>query len=191
MSCNEQPCIRNGVTYPDLISPIYYIETFQIDSPRVALIDSVPYIFSLENMVPFEDKQDFLGQKGVIRYLTPDLFSHRQIYSITTEDHKKRSKSVSGIVEENSFYFDEMFIQDNSLNNLPVYKFVFEPERFILTFISEIDSVIGDGDQIFDIQFSNDYSLAMAPLFSESDLKRINELWYRKLHGRELDWSRY
>jgi hypothetical protein len=113
------------------------------------------------------------------------------MYSIPTFKHKNRSKSVGGIVEENSFYFDEMFKSDDSLGTIPVFKFVFEPERFILTIISDIDSVFVDEDQILDVLFSSDYQLALAPIFNKSDLKRINELYYRWINGRELDWSKY
>lgn len=191
MSCNEQPCIRKDVTYPDLISPIYYVDFIQIDSPRIAFVNSVPYIFSSEKVMLFEDEQDFLRQKGVIRYLTPNLLSHRYINYLNIYDTKKRTKWFDDIVIENKFYFDEMFLPDDSLGNIPVYKFAFEPEGFVLTLISEIDSVIADGDQIYDILFSNDYSLALAPILSKGDLRRINELWYRRLHGRDLDWGRY
>ncbi|MCL2073389.1 MAG: hypothetical protein FWH18_05700 [Marinilabiliaceae bacterium] len=32
---NTKPRIRKDVNYPDVISPMYFIETFEIDDPRV------------------------------------------------------------------------------------------------------------------------------------------------------------
>ncbi len=194
VSCQNQPRIKNDITYPDLISPIYYIDTFQIISPRIAIVDSVSYIFSLEKLMPFEDKEDFLRQRGVIRYLTPNLHWHRVIDYMEIYEHQNWKKTFSSLATQNEFEFEEMYLPDDSINNFAVYKFVFEPETFLLTFICSVDSVIkpeGVDDVILDIVYTKDYMLALAPIFSKRDLRKINELWYHRLHGRELDWSKY
>lgn len=194
LSCDDRPYIRKHIEYPDMISPIYYIDTFQIISPRVAIVDSVPYIFSLEKIEPFENKEDFLDHKNVIRYFTPDLHFFRSIYYLTIYGRKNWEKTFRYMLVQNEFYFEEMFLSDDSINNIPVYKFVFEPETFLLTLISPIDSLIrqeGHDDVILDIIFTKDYFLALAPIYSERDLKKINELWYYHLWGEDLDLSKY
>ena len=182
LSCNDQPHIKKDIEYPDLISPIYYIDTFQIITPRVAIVDSVPYIFSLEKMEPFEDKEGFLDQKGVIRYFTPSLHFFRIIYYIEIYERPNRKKTFSYMMSQNEFYFEEMFLPDDSLNDIPVYSFVIEPKTFLLTLISPIDSLItqeGHDDVILDIEFAKDYFLALAPIYNKKDLKKIYELSYR------------
>lgn len=196
VSCNRnnQPRIKEGLTFPDLISPIYYIDTFQIISPRIAFVDSVPYIFSLEKLMPFDSKKEFLKQKGVIRFLTPDLHFHRVIVYLKIYEYGNWKKTFENLATQNEFYFDEMFLPDDSLKNIPVFKFAFEPEKFLLTSIASIDSVvtaIGHEDSILDIMFSQDYMLALAPIYSKQDLKKINQLWFRRIHGRDLNWRDY
>lgn len=200
LSCNDQPRIGKGIVYPDMISPIYYVDTFQIKSPRIALVDSVPYIFSWEKMMPFEDKEDFLNQKGVIQFLTPELHMNREITYLEIYEFQNSKKTFVGLAEENEFYFDELFLPDDSLKNIPVKKFVFEPEKFLLTLISTKDSLIKPkgleyndpaNDVVLDVIFSKDYILALVPIYSKQDLRTINELWYRRLHGREIDWNDY
>lgn len=194
LSCDDRPHIKKDIEYPDLISPIYYIDTFQIISPRVALVDSVPYIFSLEKMEPFESKDDFQDHKSVIRYFTPDLHFFRSINYLKIYEHQDWEKTFRYMMVQNEFYFEDMFLSDDSINNIPVYKFIFEPETFLLTLISPIDSLIrqeGHDDVILDIIFTKDYFLAIAPIYSEHDLIKINELLYRRRHGIDLDWSKY
>ena len=190
VSCNinDQPNIKKGLEYPDLISPIYYIDTFQIISPRVAIVDSVPYIFSLERMIPFEDKKDFLNQKGTMRFLTPDLNSIRSIEYLKIHEYQNWKKSLRYLSYQNEFYFDEIFIKDDSIQNIPIYTFLFEPECFILTFFATIDSVvtpIGHDDSLLEIMYSKDYLLALIPIYNKGDLKKINKLEYQRMHSRE------
>lgn len=194
VSCvfDRQPYIEKDITYPDGISPIYYVDTFQIISPRVALVDSVPYIFSLESIEPFEDQDDFINQKGVISYLTPDLHFYRLIYYFKSQNYKNNKKTFATIAEQNDFYFEEMFILDDSLKIIPVYKFAFEPDYFLLTLISRIDSfVMPYDDAISDVIFTKDYFLALTPIFNKRDLRKINNLYFRQLHGRDINWRDY
>jgi hypothetical protein len=115
LGCLEQPRVKKDIAYPDLISPIYYIDTFQIISPRVALVDSIPYIFS--GIMPFEDKEDFLMQKGVVRYLTPEMNYYRAIYYVKIHEYKSLAKSLYLLMYQSEYYFDEMFFQVDSINN--------------------------------------------------------------------------
>lgn len=196
VSCkrDNQPRIKEGIAYPDLISPIYYIDTFQINSPRIAYIDSVPYIFSLENMVPFKDKDDFLKQKGVIRFLTHHIHSIRTIYYLGIYEDQNWQQSFQYLMTQNDFYFEEMFVPGDSIKDIPVYKFAFEPDKFLLTLFSSIDSVVtayGHDDSILDILYTKDYTLALAPIYTKQDLKKINNLWFRQIHGRDINWRDY
>jgi hypothetical protein len=184
--CLEQPRIKKSKVYPDLISPIYYIDTFQIISPRVAIVDSIPYIFS--GVMPFEDKEDFLMQKGVVRYLTPEMNFHRAIYYAKIHEYQNVSKPLYLLMNQNEFYFDEMFFRTDSIENIPVFKFVYEPETYLLTLISTIDSVImdaGHDDVIMDIMFAKNYILALAPIYRKQDLRKINELWKHRNYSSE------
>jgi hypothetical protein len=191
-SFDKQSHTEKDIRYPDWISPIYYLDTFQIISPRVALVDSVPYIFSLESIEPFEDHDDLINQKGVISYLTPDLHKFRLMFYRKSHEYQDFNTIFPAIAERNSFYFEEMFLLDDSINSIPVYKFVFEPEYFLLTSISRIDSFIMPSDCVIsDIIFSKDYFMALAPIFNKRDLRKINNLWFRRHHGRDISWRDY
>jgi hypothetical protein len=190
VNCTNQPHIKEGVIYPDLISPIYYLDTFQITYPRVAIVDSLPYIFSLEKTLPFANKEDFINQKGVIRFLTRELHFIRTIAYVGIYKHQNWEKTFQDLVTQNEFYFDELFIPDDSLNSIPVYRFAFEPQSFLLTLIAPIDSAItapGHEDSILEVFYSKDYYPAIIPLYNKQDLKQINKLYYRLLHGYDMD----
>ena len=197
IGCNNVPHIRKDVTYPDVISPIYYIDTFQIKSPRIALVDSVPYIFSLEELEPFENKEDFIKQKGVIRYLTPDMHSDRGIGYIDVYKTSNTNKSFYDLASQIEFDWDELFIQEKCIKNIPIYKFAFEPKTFLLTIIStkynqDMQVLPAEGDCYFvPAVFSMDYILAIKPIYSKQDVKKINKLCYSYLWGEDPDWTYY
>lgn len=194
VSCiyDKQPNTERDMRYPDWISHIYFVDTFQIISPRVALIDTVPYILSLESVETFEDLNDFIKQKGLIKYLTPDLLYYRLMFYSKSHECQNTDISFATLAEQNSFYFEEMFLLEDSINGIPMFKFEFEPEFFLLTLITPIDSFIMPyDDAISDIIFGEDYFLAIAPIYNKQDLRKINNLWFRRLHGREISWRDY
>lgn len=190
VSCNynDQPQIKENIIYPDLISPIYYIDTFQISAPRIAIIDSLPYIFSFNNNVSFSNKEDFINHKGLIRFLTPELHFFRTINFIKIHEHKNWERTFQDLAIQNEFYFEELFLKDDSLFGIPTFRFAFEPQTFLLTLIAHIDSMdtaMGHEDSIFEIFFSKNYKLALAPIYNKQDLKKINKLWINKLKDSE------
>ena len=199
--CNDIPRIKKGVTFPDLISPIYYMDTFQIKSPRIAIVDTVPYIFSLEKLEQFENKEDFIGQKGVVRYLSSEMHSERYSGFLGIYDTSKASKSFSDLAYSSLFEFgfdmDELFLPDEDIKEIPVYKFAFKPETFIFTIIStkfNMDQYVlpAKGDCYFEpAVFSKDFILAISPVYSKRDLKKINKLYYQWFHGEDPDWTYY
>lgn len=183
-NCDDHPQIKQDIKYPDLISPIYYIDTFRIVDPRIAIIDSVPYIFSFNSGENISTKDDFFNQKGLIPFLTPHLHSYRTIDYLKIYGYDERKKTFQDMVTQSEFYFDELFLEDDSLLGIPIYRFAFEPQMFLLTLIAPIDSgrtAIGHEDSILDIYFSKDYNLALAPIYTKKDLKKINKLWINKL----------
>lgn len=183
-NCDDHPQINQDIKYPDLISPIYYIDTFRIVDPRIAIIDSVPYIFSFNDVETFSTKDDFLNQKGLIPFLTPHLHFYRTIDYLEIYGYDERKKTFQDMVTQSEFYFDKLFLKDDSLFSIPINRFAFVPEMFLLTLIAPIDSVktaIGHEDSILEIYFSKDYGLALAPIYTKKDLKKINKLWISKL----------
>ena len=204
VGCNDIPRIRKDVTYPDLISPIYYIDTFQIKSPRIALVNSIPYIFSLEKLEEFENKEEFIEQKGVIRYLTSDMHSNRYSGYLDVYETLMTDNSFSDLAYRNEFDFgfglEELFLQDENIKDIPVYKFAFKTETFLLTIIStkyhkemEISPIDEDKDGCYSYPavFLKDYMLAIVPVYSKRDLKKINKLYYRSINGKDPDWTYY
>jgi len=200
--CNDLPHRGREVTYPDLISPIYYVDTFQIISPRIALVDSVPYIFSLEQFEQFENKEDFIKQKGVIRYLTPEMHSLRfsgylDIHKNPISDRKPFQSLAYQCGFEFGFDLEVLFLPDGDIEVVPIYKFAFKPRTFILTIVStkfHLDMYVYpiEGECFFvPAVFSKDYILAIAPIYSKRDLKKINKLHYQWLLGEEPDWKYY
>jgi hypothetical protein len=191
--CNKIS-LNQDITYPNVISPIYYIDTFQIKYPRIAFIDSVAYIFSLDKLEPFKNKEDFINQKGVIQYLTQDMHDYR--YTGYLDAIHKRGitecNSFSDLARENNFYWNELFSSCENIEDISVYRFVFEPKTFLLTIIS--DKYHGDlqirpieemPDSCYSIPaiFSMNYSLAIMPIYNKIDLKKINALYCRYLYG--------
>jgi|BioPla2DNA2_1021312.scaffolds.fasta_scaffold91787_1 hypothetical protein len=192
--CNIISSDQDITTYPDVISPIYYIDTFQIKSPRIAFIDSVAYIFSLDKLEPFKSKEDFINQKGVIQYLTMDIHVDRYIgYLGAFHKREKGCNSFSDLAQENDFYWDELFSPCENIEGISVYRFVFEPKTFLLTIISDDFNVELDilpleesPDSCYSVPavFSMNYSLAIMPIYNKNDLKKIKALYYRYVYGK-------
>jgi len=190
--CSSQHNMAPGLIYPDMISPIYYLDTFQIRKPMVAFIDSEPYMISesiLENML---NKNDLLEKKGVVRYLTQDLVAYKALdyIRISNTSNKTNRKSLYYLQSSNEF----INIEDNlkfvdSLKGVAIYRFDTDPQSFILTLITKKDSVIINHDVVLGVEYSNDYMLAIAPLYSKRYLKEMQKFYYRRLNGKEPDWT--
>ena len=199
VGCNDvdEPHIKKNVTYPDLISPIYYIDTFQIESPRITFLDSVPYIFSLKELEQFENEDDFIKRKGVIRYLTPDMHSDRHIGYLGVYEISKKDKSLQSLVYSDSYYWNDVLLPIENIKGMPIYKFVFEPETFLLTIISK---EFNTDMQVLSIEgncsfvpafFSKDFILAINPIFSKRNWEKINKLSYRRIYGKKYHDERH
>ncbi|WP_418408739.1 hypothetical protein [Alistipes sp.] len=191
MSCSGRPHMKPGASYPEMISPIYFLDTFQIRNPLVAFIDSEPYIASASILKDSLDKKGLLARKGVIRYLTDNLASDKtwdyvKIYNDTPKADRRSFYSLQSMnefiyIEDNLKFFD-------SIKGVAVYSFDIEPQNFLLTLIAREDSLItsrgGEGDLandvILGVEYSNDYMLAIAPLFSAKNRKILNQRYVEK-----------
>lgn len=183
--------MKPGASYPEMISPIYFLDTFQIRNPLVAFIDSEPYIASASILEDSLDKKGLLARKGVIRYLTDDLASDKtwDYVKIYNDTPKADRRSFYSLQSMNEF----IYIEDNlkfvdSIKGVAVYCFDIEPQNFLLTLIAREDSLItsrgGEGDLandvILGVEYSNDYMLAIAPLFSAKNRKILNQRYVEK-----------
>lgn len=173
--CSGQPRIRTEVTYPEMISPIYYLDTFQIHKPLVVYIDSEPYITSEEVFNRVADKTTLPKTHGVARYFTPMLNDYRSWgYIAAYEEPRFFNKSLSNLWYQNDFlYFERNLKLLDSVQGVAVYRFDREPQNFLLSLIAT--EVYEDtlGDVIYGVEYSNDYMLAIFPLFSRKDREAI------------------
>lgn len=173
--CSGQPRIRAEVTYPEMISPIYYLDTFQIQKPLVVYIDSEPYITSEEVFNRVADKTTLPKTHGVARYFTPMLNDYRSWgYIAAYEEPRFFNKSLSNLWYQNDFlYFERNLKLLDSVQGVAVYRFDREPQNFLLSLIAT--EVYEDtlGDVIYGVEYSNDYMLAIFPLFSRKDREAI------------------
>lgn len=192
MSCSGQPHMKPELVYPEMISPIYFLDTFRIEKPVVAYIDSEPYITSESIIKDSLDKDKLLEQKGVIRYLTQNLASNKawdyvKIYNNTRKTNNRSLYSLQ-YVNEVIFIEDNLVFLD-SLKGVALYRFDLEPQNFLLTLITKKDSLLvgfsssgGNlaNDAIMGVEYSNDYMLALAPLYSKAIRKLLNQRYLDK-----------
>lgn len=193
--CAVHPHLRSGITFPDVISPIYYLDTFQIRNPVVVYINSVPYITDEAILRDTIDNKPLEERKGVVRYLTRNLSIVKS--GVYYDIYKINSKEIRKSYYTQQYENDRLFIEDNlfisdSINGLPVYRFDLKPQNFLLTLVARTEHTIpyieGWGEEVpFNISpsdkftlandvidgfvFSQDYILALAPLFSKKDQK--------------------
>jgi len=196
IGCDPNPRIKKKNIYPSNILPIYFIDTFQIKTPRVAFVNSIPYVFSLDNIKSFESKEEFIEKRGVIRYLTYEMYNSRRyvnndIYinswfdmvlyksmqSIYRKENRKKDFNIN--IDENicmnigySLIFDSIF------NEIPVYRFIFEPEKFILSLINT-DSVYNEFQYDYPYVTSKNYTLSLLPIYNKKSIKKSEELFLR------------
>ena len=173
--CSGRPRIRAEVTYPEMISPIYYLDTFQIHKPLVVYIDSEPYITSEEVFNRVADKTTLPKTHGVARYFTPMLNDYRLYgYNGFYEASRLLNKSLRNLWYQNDFlYFERNLKLLDSVQGVAVYRFDRQPQNFLLSLIAT--EVYEDtlGDVIYGVEYSNDYMLAIFPLFSRKDREAI------------------
>ena len=138
--CSGQPRIRAGITYPEMISPIYYLDTFQIQKPLIVYIDSEPYITSEAVFDSVADKTALRETRGVVRYLTRDLALDRaKNYSFIHKEPKRklfRKKTSYSYLRNVSFCNIEKHFQFlDSGQGVAVYRFKFKPRDFFLNLL--------------------------------------------------------
>ena len=173
--CSGRPRIRAGITYPEMISPIYYLDTFQIHKPLVVYINSEPYITSEEVFNRVADKTTLPKTHGVARYFTPMLNDGRLYgYNGFYEASRLLNESFSDLWYQNHFlYFERNLKLLDSVQGVAVYRFDREPQNFLLSLIATEVYKDTVGDVIHGIEYSNDYMLAILPLFSRKDREAI------------------
>ena len=178
--CSGRPRIRAEVTYPEMISPIYYLDTFQIHKPLVVYIDSEPYITSEAVFDSVADKTALRETRGVVRYLTRDLAMKRaRYYFLIYKEPKRlfRKESFYRLAKDASVYSVEKNFQFlDSVQGVAVYRFKYKPRNFLLTLISAEEYKDSRGRFIFGEEYSNDYILAMLPLYSREILPILDSI---------------
>lgn len=188
-SCAWHPHLEAGLSYPDMLSPIYFLDTFQIREPVVvAYIDDIPYITTEAILRDTLDKTPLAERKGVIRYLIQVVTLDKIRDYI--EIHKNLNNNFLYAYQRKNELINEglnLLFMD-SINGMAIYRFDLQPRNYLLTMITKKDSMImthggvGDlaNDVIIGVEYSNDYMFALSPLFSRKDRKTLLK--------REFDW---
>ena len=137
--CSGRPQIEKGVNYPDMISPIYYLDTFQIQKPLVVYINSIPYITSEEVFNRVTDKTNLPKTRGVIRYLTSVHTSNRAytylcIYKVPNRFFNQPFEILQS--QNNYAFFGRNLKLIDSVQGVAVYRFDRKPRTFLLTLIT-------------------------------------------------------
>lgn len=174
--CSGRPQIKKGVNYPDMISPIYYLDTFQIQKPLVVYINSIPYITSEEVFNRVTDKTNLPKTRGVIRYLTSDLRinkkdTYRCIYKVPNRFFNQPFEILHS--QNNYVSFGTNLKLIDSVQGVAVYRFDRKPRTFLLTLITTEEYEDRLGDIVEKVEYSNDYMFAIAPLFSKKDRRAL------------------
>lgn len=178
-------------TYPNMISPIYFLDTFQIQKPIVIYLDSHPYITTDSILMSADNIQELKERKGVVRYLTENLACNKtwDYIKIYNNTRKTDRRSFYAMRYQNEFlYIEDNLIFRDSVQGVATYRFRIEPQNFLLTVITKQDSLItsqgGTGnlanDVILGVEYSTDYMLAIAPLFSKKNRKILNQQYVDK-----------
>ena len=175
--CSGRPQIEKGVNYPDMISPIYYLDTFQIQKPLVVYINSIPYITSEEVFNRVTDKTNLPKTRGVIRYLTSVHTSNRAytylcIYKVPNRFFNQPFEILQS--QNNYAFFGRNLKLIDSVQGVAVYRFDRKPRTFLLTLITTEEYEDRLGDIIEKVEYSNDYMFAIAPLFSKKDRRALH-----------------
>ena len=179
--CSGRPQIREGFNYPEMISPIYYLDTFQIQKPLIVYIDSEPYITSEAVFDSVADKTALRETRGVVRYLTRDLALDRaENYSFIHKEPKRKlfhkKTSYSYLCNVSFCNIEKHFQFLDSVQGVAVYRFKYKPRNFLLTLISAEEYKDSRGRFIFGEEYSNDYILAMLPLYSREILPILDSI---------------
>lgn len=124
------------------------------------------------------DKTALRETRGVVRYLTRDLALDRaENYSFIHKEPKRKlfhKKTSYSYLRNVSFCNIEKHFQFlDSVQGVAVYRFKYKPRNFLLSLIAT--EVYEDtlGDVIYGIEYSNDYMLAILPLYSRKDREAI------------------
>lgn len=174
--CSGRPQIEKGVNYPDMISPIYYLDTFQIQKPLVVYINSIPYITSEEVFNRVTDKTNLPKTRGVIRYLTSvhtsnRAYTYRCIYKVPNRFFNQPFENLQS--QNNYAFFGRNLKLIDSVQGVAVYRFDRKPRTFLLTLITTEEYEDRLGDTVEKVEYSNDYMFAIAPLFSKKDRRAL------------------
>ena len=192
VGCDEKPRIRKDVKYPDLISPIYFLETINISSPRVALVDGTLYIFSLDCLESFDTKEEFIEQECVLPYSDVNILMYSVYNEIYDIHNSKKSLYNFDFIINSNYWNYELFIPENNNNKVvAIYKFAFEPETFFLLLtgvttslkymysdlnISYITEEDHKNSLNKEYEYKKDYSLSLLPKYRKRDMKMIDQI---------------
>lgn len=182
VSCSNELHKRCGMKFPDCISPVYYLDTIQIESPIVIVLKEFVYLIPEKYIDKINFCSDSLkNSKYVIRY---NGYYHDPRYGRHLEIYKK-SNFGDVFLGENFSLWSSRFLQPISLSFIPseieAYKFKYKPESFLLMLISTeakaiyryIPGLGYSNDDITHYEYSRDYVLAAMPTFNKKTRKII------------------
>jgi hypothetical protein len=177
--------IWNG-SFPDNISPIYYVDTIQIKSPYIVYLDSIPYVVpetslaKLKNGEELTDKEKILLDKGTHH-------DGKYVNILARRDIDIKDIPLMHLDGDSDLFSLESFASKfATINGADVQKFLFRPKCFLLVVKAPetaIGELIGDGYHV-DLLYSYDYVLAVRPVFSKQDWKIINREDYKMKNGK-------
>lgn len=197
LSCKSHLAKSDGMTFPDVISPIYFLDTIQIPDPIIIKVDmgddyiSEMYITTRETLNEFTTIDEFLEKKEVVRFLDFNLGFDRSVDHVFI--YKNFSK-LYNLFHKNSyfFYYEHQLEKIDIIDDISVYRFIFKPETFLLSAITKKDSALKAtigidyydpyNDVIYGYIHSKEYILTLLPIYNRKDRKtlakmRYNEIW--------------
>ena len=162
--------------FPEVISPIYYIDTMQIASPIAFRVDSIYYIMSETEIDMLRDKE-ILDPYKIIRFLTAEDEFFKGIDYIDIYYGKKQPNSFYDLMANGYHDIGNPFVFVEKINEYYVYKFKYEPKTFLLILMAREEYIHGVDDVITAVDYSLDYILAVTPIFHKKDKIKLRNEW--------------
>ena len=175
--CKEIPP-STRTQFPEVISPIYYLDTIHIESPVVFYADSNYYIMPETEMSMLRG-EEVLDPYKTIRYFTVEDHSFKEIdyIQIYNKGRKKKPNSFYDLMIGDFYDLGNPLVFVEKINEYNVYKFKYKPKTFLLILMAREQYLYGDGDNISDVDYSLDYILAVTPIFHKKDSKKLIDDW--------------
>lgn len=168
----ERNILKSNLSFPDNISPIYYLDTIQIESPIVIMVDSIQYITSRKIFDEYCDSISITSRNDVIRYVNSDWVNYQTLDCLDVyDDHNPFS--FSRIASRNDYTIEFNTKLEKEINGIFVYQFCENPKFFFLVLVANISSIRKSDcehgedsctEQIADVTYGKDYKLGLIPV---------------------------